>query len=192
MIETIRNLTELIRVDIIIGFGLYSIVFFLFRRFSDKKEFLNNFDNTAVRFTIFAGITYGILWLTGLFLSYNQIDNEMDKIAFNQRLTGPYWYGYWLQTLFWLLLTQLLWIKPLKKSLIFRIILSILFLLSFERIVIIIKSFHRDFLPSSWSLNLSFGEIIIGLTIKTVIFILIISGIHFGVNRIKNVLQQCV
>lgn len=188
MIEIIGTVTELIRVDIIIGFGLYSIVFLLFRKFSDKKEFLNNFDNTAVRFTIFAGIAYGILWLTGLILSFNQIDNEMDKIAFNQRLIGPYWYGYWLQPIFWLLLTQLLWINTLKKSLIFRIILSTLFLLSFERIVIIITSFHRDYLPSSWSLNLSFGEIIIGFIIKAVIFILIVTGIHFGINKIKNVL----
>lgn len=189
MIETIRTLTELLRVDIIIGFGLYSIVFFLFRKFLDKKDFLNDFDHTAVRFTIFAGIVYGILWLIGLILSYNQIDNELDKIAFNQRLIGPYWFGYWLQPLFCILLTQLLWIKSLRKSLIFRIILSLLFLLSFERIVIIITSFHRDYLPSSWSLNLSLGEIIFGLTIKTVIFILIVSVIHFGKNKIKSVLQ---
>ncbi|PSG90185.1 hypothetical protein [Aurantibacter aestuarii] len=186
MIEIIRSLNELIRVDIIIGFGFYSIVFFIFWIFSDKKELLNSFDNTAVRFTIFSGIVYGVLWLTRMILSYYQIDNEMDKIAFCQRLTGPYWFGYWLQPIFWFLLIQLLWIKILKKSLIFRIILSTLFLMSFERIIIIITSIHSDYLPSSNSLFLSFGEILFGLTIKTIVFILIVSVIHFGINKIKK------
>ena len=40
----------------------------------------------------------------------------MDKIAFTQRLTGKYSYGIWLQPLFWVLLSQLLWYKKIAKK----------------------------------------------------------------------------
>lgn len=124
--------------------------------------------------------------MIGLIWTFRSLDNEMDKIAFNQRLTGPYWFGYWLQPLFWIVLTQLLWIKALQQSLVFRILLSALFLFSFERMVIIITSFHRDYLPSSWSLGLSSAEILLGMLYKTILFTLIVFGVHFGIIGIKN------
>ena len=190
MIESLEFITELIRVDLIIGFGLYSILYFLLRRFLKRKEFLQSIDRTAVRITLFAGLAFTLAWLTGLKWTYMSLDNEMDKMAFNQRLTGPYWFGYWLQPLFWIVLTQLLWIKALQQSLVFRLLLSALFIFSFERIVIIITSFHRDYLPSSWSLGLSSTEILVGLLLKTALFTLIVLGVHFGMKGIKNLLKS--
>jgi len=63
--------------------------------------------------------------------------------------------------------------------------MSLLFIFSIERIDIIIISFDRGHLSSIWPVNLGIGEIIIGLTTKTLIFILVVSAYYFGMEKIK-------
>ena len=186
MTETFKFITDFIRIDIIIGFGLYSILFFAIRLFVNNKELINLFDKSACKVAIYSGVLFAILWLIGMYSYYFNITDELEKTSYLQRLIGKYWFGYWLQPLFWILLTQLLRIKFLRKNLIFRILMSLLFVITFERFVIIIASFHRDYLPSSWTLNLSMIEIIGGLTSKVFIFIAFTSIYHFGREKVKT------
>ncbi|MDN5201970.1 hypothetical protein QQ008_11365 [Fulvivirgaceae bacterium BMA10] len=185
MKETFSYIADFIRIDFLIGFGLYSILFFLIRLFKAKKGFLTEFDRSACSITIYAGITFAILWLTGILIHYFQITEDLERIAYLQRIIGEYWFGFWLQPLFWILLTQLLRINAFRKSLIYRLVMSLLFVFSFERVIIIITSVHRDYLSKSWSLDLTPFEITLGLTTKTILFILIASGFHFGRKRLK-------
>jgi molybdopterin-containing oxidoreductase family membrane subunit len=48
-----------------------------------------------------------------------------------------------------------MWFKPLRRSLLFTFIISIVVNIGmwFERYVIIVSSIHRDYLPSSWSMH---------------------------------------
>ncbi|WP_405396331.1 hypothetical protein [Maribacter sp. Asnod2-G09] len=190
MVETLHFISEILRVDIIIAFGFYTIVFFLVRYFSKHKEFLNNFDRTAINLVIFSGIVFGVLWFIRLFISYVEIESEMDKIAFTQRLTGKYSFGIWLQPLFWVFLSQLLWYKKITNNLFYRLLLSLMFLVSFERMVVIATSLHRDYLPSSWSSGLNFGQVLAGTTGKVVVFILIVGIIHLLLSWVKNELKK--
>ena len=178
MTETLHLISEILRVDIIITFGFYTIVFFLVRYFSKYKEFLNDFDRTAINLVIFSGIVFGMLWIIRIFISYIEIENEMDKIAFTQRLTGKYSYGIWLQPLFWVLLSQLLWYKKIAKNIFYRLLLSLMFLVSFERMVVIATSFHRDYLPSDWNLGLKTIQILFGIFFKVLIFVTITGSIY--------------
>ena len=189
MIESLHFISEIVRVDIIIAFGFYTIAFFLVRYFSKHKEFLNDFDRTAIKVVIFSGIVFGILWIFRLFISYLEIENEMDKIAFIQRLTGKYSFGIWLQPLFWVLLSQLLWYKRIAKNLFSRVLLSLMFLVSFERMVIITTSLHRDYLPSDWSFGLNTGQVVIGITGKVLVFVFIVCIIHLLLSWKKNELK---
>jgi len=65
---------------------------------------------------------------------------------------GKYWFGYWVQPLLWVSLTQLLRIKTIRKNVLLRILFSFLLIFSIEKYVIMMVAFHRDYLPSSWTM----------------------------------------
>jgi len=102
-----------------------------------------------------------------------ELDAE-GKILYAQRLTGPYSFGLWFQPLFWLMLTQLLRIRFVNRFLLFRILIVIPFILTFERFVIIYTSYCRDYLPSSWYYGFTWMELLVSIPIKAAEFVIIV------------------
>ena len=192
MITILDFLLEFIRVDLIIGFGWYSIVFFTLILFSFNKEFLKEFDKYACRTIVYLGILYGIIWFLASILNYFIEMGEEQKAQFIRRLTGKYSFGLWFQPLFWLSLTQLLRFEFVRKYLLLRLMICIFFILTFERFVIIYTSFQSDYLPSSWTLyNYGFGvtwwRIILSALIKMIVFTLLVFVCKYLKNsKIKN------
>jgi len=193
LLETLDYISSVIRLDLLIGFGLYSIIFFLVRLFYSKKVRLNNFDYSATRITIYLGVIFCIFWALGCIIYYFQVDDQTEKLRYTERMFGKYWFGFWLQPIIWILLTQLLRINFLRKNLLFRIIISLSFVLTLERITIILTSLHRDYLPSSWTMysgNWNFGlgpfDVFLGLFFKIFLFVLITSMYHFGKSKVKT------
>ena len=158
MKETLETLAQIIIIDIFIGYGLYSVVFVAFTSIVKRSEFLNKLDGSANTIIILSGLLYLISFVILLYLS-------LPVMAF-----GPYWWAPWSQPIIWILVTQLLWIKKLRHSKMARLIISFLLIVSFERYVIMVTSFHRDYIPGGWASALTTSEIIIGLTLKTAIF----------------------
>ncbi|MFA8434505.1 MAG: NrfD/PsrC family molybdoenzyme membrane anchor subunit [Marinifilaceae bacterium] len=102
---------------------------------------------------IATGSIVGIAYITELFIAwYSGV--EYEQYAFLNRATGPYWWAYWIMMSCNVISPQLLWIKKLRRNLVFTFILSIFINIGmwFERFVIIVTSLHRDYLPSSWSM----------------------------------------
>lgn len=194
MSEIINFITDFIRIDIFVGFGFYSILYFLLRLFLKDKTLISDFDKSAVQLIIYLGFLWLALWLIGTLVFYFGLENETEKAQYYEHLTGKYAYGIWIQPIFWFLLTQLYRIKLIKKYLIFRIIISLFFVLTFERFILFIISLHRDYLPSSWTLDNEYGidtdYLIMGLLSKTLVVLAIISLYHFGIKKIKNALQH--
>jgi hypothetical protein len=191
MVTVFDFILDFIRIDLLIGFGWYSIFFFISRLFKYKKEFLAEFDKQACKTVAFLGITYGIVWIIAVFLNYFSGMNVEEKTQFIRRLTGPYSFGYWFQPLFWLILTQLLRFRFVRRFLIFRLLICISFILTFERFVIIVTSLHRDYLPSSWSMfNWDFGitwwMFILSLIIKIIEFTIIVFAYKYAKQWILN------
>ena len=190
MSEIINFITDFIRIDIFVGFGFYSIIYFLLKWFLKDKTFISDFDKSAVQLIIHLGFLWLTLWLIGAFLFYFGLENENEKAEYYGHLTGKYSYGIWIQPIFWFLLTQLYRIKFIKKYLFFRIVISLLFVVTYERFVIIMTSLHRDYLPSSWTLNNEYGldtdYLIVGLLGKIMVVIVIISLYHFGIKKMKT------
>lgn len=189
MVDAFDFILDFIRVDLIIGFGWYSILFFIFRLFKYKKEFFVEFDKQACKTVAFLGIAYGIVWIIAVSLTYFSVMNEEEKTQFIHRLTGPYSFGYWFQPLFWVMLTQLLRIRFVRRFLIFRLLICISFILTFERFVIIVTSLHRDYLPSSWSLyNYGFGikwwEFLLSFIVKIIEFAIIVFTFKYAKQSI--------
>ncbi|MEP1486798.1 MAG: hypothetical protein ABJK28_00065 [Algibacter sp.] len=190
MSEILNFITDFIRIDIFVGFGFYSIIYFLLRVFLKNKNFISEFDKSAVQLIINLGFVWLVLWLIGTLVFYLGLENEIEKAEYYERLTGKYAYGIWIQPIFWFLLTQAYRIKFIKKYLVFRIFISLLFVVTFERFVILITSLHRDYLPSSWTLNNEYGidtgYLISGLLGKILVVLVVISLYHFGIKKIKT------
>lgn len=178
--ERIIFTLQVIQIDFFTAFGLLTILYFLISIFT-KNTFIKNVDEESNRFISFIGILYLIIWSIGLFVELNILNTE-DKSQLLNRMFGKYWFGFWIQPLLWVLLTQLLIFKMIRKNILLRLIFSILFIFSIERMIIIYTSFQRDYLPSSWTmhndLNIYPSNLILELMMKITIFLLFV-GIFF-------------
>ncbi|MGC4040777.1 MAG: hypothetical protein QM710_08365 [Flavobacterium sp.] len=178
MAEAFNLILDFIRIDLLIGFGWYTLFFFIVKLFSCKKQVFIEFDKIACKTVVFLGIFYGLFWLFASVIAYLYLLDVQEKTEYIQRLRGPYSFGLWLQPIFWVGLTQLLRMDLFRRYLLLRLMISALFLVSFERFVIMFTAFHRDYLPSSWTMYTSgFGiawyEFPLSILIKTSEFVII-------------------
>jgi len=184
---------QLINRDFFAAFGLYSLVFLIVSSFI-KKPVLKKVDEATAQFTSFIGIVYLIVWIIGIGLSYKECSSEETRSVLVNRMFGKYWFGYWLQPSLWVLLTQLLRFKSIRKNIVLRIIFSILFVISIESSIIIIISLHRDYLPASWlmysDLDIYPSNFIVAILLKVIVF-LIFTGIFNLLSReLKKGMQK--
>jgi molybdopterin-containing oxidoreductase family membrane subunit len=104
-----------------------------------------------------------VMLATGMIVAYGYMmeaftawysGNEYERFMMVNRMTGPYWYMYWVLILCNVALPQLLWLKRVRTHVVLLFVLSIVVNIGMwlERYVIIVTSLHRDFLPSSWGM----------------------------------------
>ncbi|WP_264550392.1 hypothetical protein [Flavobacterium sp. N2820] len=187
MINIFFNL-ELLILDFFTAFGLYSFLFLILSIFI-KKIAIFQFDNQAKKFISFVGVLYIIFWLLGTIVYYVECNSE-EKNAMIDRIFGKYWFGVWIQPLFWFALSQIFRIKLFSKNILIRIIASFFLIISIERLIIIISSFHRDYLPSSWTmyrqLDIYPSNFILSILMKILIFMLFVGLYTFISNKINQ------
>jgi molybdopterin-containing oxidoreductase family membrane subunit len=90
-----------------------------------------------------------------------------------------------------------MWFRPLRRSLLFTFIISIVVNIGmwFERYVIIVTSLHRDYLPSAWSMHYP-SHIDIAIYIGTIglffTFFLLFARYFpvLALNEIKTILKS--
>ena len=186
MSENLDFVLQILRVDIFIAFGLYSILYAIISLFI-KSPILKIIDYYANRIVIYSGLIFLLVWISLIISTYSQSSEELRTGMIN-RMFGPYWFGYWLQPILWILLTQLLRFESIQRGRFLRIIFSIIFMISIEQFVIIITSFHRDYLPSSWyilnSFDISFTplDIVLGIITKVLLFLTFV-GIYYLIDQ---------
>ena len=78
--------------------------------------------------------------------------NHFESFMYWNRMTGNYWFTYWLLILCNIALPQLLWIHKLRLNVPFLFFISLIVNCGMwlERFVIVVVSLTRDFVPSSW------------------------------------------
>jgi hypothetical protein len=188
MVDFFNFILDFIRVDLLIGFGWYSVLFYILRLFKYKKDILTEFDKNACKTFVFLGILFAVVWFLAVAIDYAVIMTENEKTLFLARLTGEYSFGIWLQPLFWLITTQLIRFNIIKKFLFFRILIVIPFVLTFERFVIIVTSIHRDYLPSSWTmyqdLEFTWWEFLLSILLKAIEFSLVVLAYKYTAPKI--------
>jgi len=128
------------------------LLFYLF-----KKAFLLQFIQQSIRIAKTLALTYMVIYLVACFYFYTMGGIELHS----GRAVGPYAFAYWMMLLrpfVFCGLLQLFWIKKMHSKTIYTLLLlilvSIVVFLSgrvLERIVILITSYHRDYLPSDYT-----------------------------------------
>jgi hypothetical protein len=151
--ELYKRIIEIIDVNLIyclipIILTLILIELFLRNRFETKKV-LNLIRWIIIIYTIITWTFY----LIGMTLN-------PDKYAFVTRATGPYAWAYWIMFLSAFIFPFTLFTKKLAAK--FWYVLLVAFVMKigmyFERFVIIVTSFHRDYLPENENAELENGN----------------------------------
>lgn len=123
------------------------VVELIFKNRFETKKALN-----LIRWTI---IIYTIITWTFYLIGMATTEN-LDEYAFINRATGPYAWAYWIMFLGALILPLTLFIRKLASK--FWYVLLVAFGMKsgmyFERFVIILTSFHRDYGTEYWNTGL--------------------------------------
>ncbi len=187
--ELYRRIIEIVDANLIfclipIILTLILVEFFFKNRFETRKT-LN-----LIRWII---ISYTIITWTFYLIGIATTENP-DEYTFINRATGPYAWAYWIMFLSALILPLTLFIKKLAPK--FWYVLLVAFGMKsgmcFERFVIILTSFHRDYLPRNAELKNGNFELIdlfsfgIGMTfLQGAIITILTLGIFEIIKRKK-------
>lgn len=186
--EIILFYLEFLPQDLFIAFGIYSLLYVIIKTFN-KNQTLIAFDFNARKFIILNGLIYFVAWTSRTIYFYFQNSGE-NQNNLEELMFGQYSLQFWFQPIFWLILSQLYRIKLLSENTIFRILSSLGLLISIDKLIIFLSAFHRDYLPSSWSISNDLGiypsNFILEILTKLLIFIVCV--IFF--DRIKNRLNK--
>lgn len=185
MKETLNIWLRIIQVDFYIPFGVFTILFVIVSFFVRKDHFVFKIDEQACRFISFMGVVFCAIFMMGIFLLFMN-GTEEEKQSMIDRMFGHYWLGFWLPPLLYIFLPQLLRLEKIRNSKIIRLILSIFFIISIERYVILMTSLHRDYLPSSWNLSISLWDSIFGIILKLTLFLAFVRIYYLADNQLKK------
>jgi molybdopterin-containing oxidoreductase family membrane subunit len=100
------------------------------------------------------------------------LKDEADYFMLINRMTGPYWFFYWSSLLWKGLLPQVFWWAKLRRSLVTTAVVAAFLLLSFFSPLLLTS--HRDYLPSSWTMQPNYS----GLLIASGLFTMLLGSIY--------------
>ena len=179
------------------GFAMVQTLMLVIRKAMKLEAYIHTkhveYMNIVIMVT---GSIVGTAYITELFVSwYSGV--EYEAYAFFNRATGPYWWAYAAMMTCNVVSPQLMWIRKLRRSLIFTFVISIVVNIGmwFERYVIIVSSIHRDYLPSSWSMHYP-SHIDIGVYLGTIglffVFFLLFARYFpvLALNELKTILKS--
>jgi hypothetical protein len=155
------------------------VVELFFKRRFETKKVLNLISWLIILYSIFTWI-YSLIGM----IFYPE------EFAFIERATGPYSWAYWTMFLSALILPFTLFIKKISSNFYYVLFVAIFMKIGFyfERFVIVVTSFHRDYQSENaeFTDSLSFG--ILMIFIQGIIIAIISLGIFEIIKqkRIKN------
>ena len=179
------------------GFAMVLTLMVVARKTMNLTEYITvGHIESMNKIIIATGSIVGIAYITELFMSwYSGVIYE--RFTFYNRALGPYAWAYWIMMTCNVISPQLLWIRKLRRNVVFTFFLSIFINIGmwFERFVIIVTSLHRDYLPSSWSMyKPTIFEVAIFVGTLGIFFSLFLLFVRFfpviAVAEVKSVLKN--
>jgi molybdopterin-containing oxidoreductase family membrane subunit len=136
------------------GFAMVLTLAIPLRAFYKLEDFitLKHLENMA-KVMLATGLIVAYGYMMEAFMGWYS-GNTYERFMILNRITGPYWWAYWLLILCNVVAPNLLWAKRLRTSVPFLFLVSLVVSTGMwlERYVIIVTSLHRDFMPSSWGM----------------------------------------
>jgi hypothetical protein len=169
MIANIYHILKIIQEHFFTGFGLISLLYplgFILPRTANKVAV----NRRCCYFMVFLGMVYLVLWLlaiAGVLLT----PKELDSALMIDKMFGSYWSGFWLQPLVWIGATQLLRWSAFRYRTSLRILLGIVFSISFERFIFLLTAIHRDYIGLDASIWLDFKSWVISRFFSVCVFL---------------------
>jgi hypothetical protein len=182
----LKIIYEFIDYAFLFGFSIYSFFFVLLYLRNYKRESLLEFDKYASSLIANLVIIYLVFLLIYIYKP-KKIEFENDFIS--DRYFGPFWFITWINLLRIVILPQLLRSRKIRTSLVFRIFFAMLCVIPFEQFLFYISSlfnFHKDYLPSSWTIYTPFVAYITYPVIYLVIFVSICFLYKWILTRKSN------
>ena len=136
------------------GFAMVSLLLIILRKVCKLEAYITlkhiELMNTVM---LVAGTIVAVAYLTEFFMAIRS-HSEFEKYIFLNRATGDYAWAFWTMIICNIVLPQLLWFKKLRRSITFSVCVALVVCVGmwFERLVIIVTSLHRGYLPSSWTM----------------------------------------
>ena len=180
---------------LIINLNIIAGLVFLLLHFK-RPQFINSdvLKKSAtlnIRIFIFAAVLAFICELIFTYQTYyltNAGESEYQEFINNDRLFGKYWYGYWGNSVFYLLAIILISIKVIRQNYFFSFIVMLMSQAIFilQRYIIIITSSHNDYIPSSWTTYFNLKTYILTTVLPGLIFSLLLILIIKRKYHISN------
>lgn len=134
------------------GFAMVVTVLIFVRKVFDLQEIITvNHLEKMNKIILVTGSMVGYAYGMEFFIAWYS-GNPFEQFVFINRAFGPYAWAYWIMVSCNVIIPQLFWIKKIRRTIPFMLVIVILVNVGmwFERFVITVSSLHRDFLPSSW------------------------------------------
>ncbi|MFB3813204.1 MAG: NrfD/PsrC family molybdoenzyme membrane anchor subunit [Terriglobales bacterium] len=113
---------------------------------------LRHLDNAA-KIMLATGIIVAYGYIIETFIGWYS-PSAYEKTLIWNRFVGPYAFVWWLTIFCNVVVPQLLWLKSfrLRPVLLFLVSLDVLLGMWLERVMIVVISLHRDYMPSAWGM----------------------------------------
>jgi len=135
------------------GFGMVLVILIPLRKWCGLQDIitLSHLDKVA-KLALVAGLIIDYIYAMEFFIAWYSGD-PYERWVFGHRLFGhQYWFLGWTLIGINVLVTQLLWFKKIRRSLLALFIIGVLINTGMwtERFVIVVGSLYQDFLPANW------------------------------------------
>ena len=122
-------------------------IVYLFLRKGKLKTRLHPWIVAANNLFLIIAIPSGIAYIVDASIAMSSGD-EYENYAFMNRISGPYWWAYWLMIFNTAVLPNLFWFKRIRHSV---WVIPLYFIPYFlEQYVVLIVSRYHSYLPTSW------------------------------------------
>jgi molybdopterin-containing oxidoreductase family membrane subunit len=113
---------------------------------------MRHLENRA-KVTLATGLIVAYGYTSEVFFGWYSA-NKYEGFMIWNRMTGPYWYMYWMLIFCNIITPQWLWFKKVRTSpfLLFCVAMVVNVGMWLERFVIVVVSLHRDFVPAAWGM----------------------------------------
>ena len=136
------------------GFAMVLTLMIITRKVMNLEQYITRYHiDVMCKVVIATGSIVGLAYTTELFVAAYS-GNAYEQFVFENRVSGPFAWAYWIMFCCNVFSPQLLWFKKIRNHLgaVFALSIVVNIGMWFERFVIIVTSLHRDYLPSSWAM----------------------------------------